>query len=158
MDELKRITNFSLEKKAVMEQELYYKIIDLLKSKNIVGLHFNEGGQGGVPVIVYLNAKKIGTYYNSGEYSSYGTSEEADLANEIMEWEGYTDAVMRYVISTDSSYEPVLADRYECEFYLDGLDDNELGMDVRGFGDWGEGEFQTSGCFSILLETSNDVS
>ena len=136
-----------------MDEELYNKIVDLLKSKNIVGLHFGNGGQGGVPVIVYLNAKKIGKYYNSGEYSSYGTPEEVDLANEIMEWEGYTDAIMRYVISRDSSGEPVLADRYECEFYLDGLDDNELGLGVSGFGDWGEEEFQTSGCFSIVMES-----
>lgn len=136
-----------------MEQELYYKIIDLLKSKNTLSLHFGEAVQGGTPMEVFLNTKKIGKYYNNGSYSYYGTPEEVDLANEIESWEGYTDAIMRYVISTDSSGESVLADRYECEFYLDGLDDNELGMDVRGFGDWGEGEFQTSGGFDIVMES-----
>lgn len=136
-----------------MEQELYNKILVLLKKKHVITLHFDDGGQGGVPVEVCLNGKKIGKYYNNGEWMSYGTPEEVDLANEIMEWEGYTDAVMRYVNSTSSSYEPVLADRYECEFYLDGIDDNELGLDVRGFGDWGEGEFETSGGFDIVKES-----
>ena len=132
-----------------MNKELYEDIVMELKESEIT-LKFGTAGQGGTPLDVFLNSKKIGTYTfwnfekKSHQENHLGTAKEVDLANGIMKWDG-NNYVGDYIDS-----ENLLADTYSCEFYLDGEAEDELWLSINGEGDWGFGEFETSGAMEIL--------
>ena len=132
-----------------MNKELYEDIVKQLKESEIT-LKFGTAGQGGTPLDVFLNSKKIGTYTfwnfeeKSHQENHLGTAKEVDLANGIMKWDG-NNYVGDYIDSKN-----LLADTYSCEFYLDGEAEDELWLSINGEGDWGGEEFETSGAMEIL--------
>ena len=129
-----------------MEKELIKNITSLLNKGFEVRIEYGKGGQGGVPVEVFIDDKKNGRdcNHNSKEYDLLGSDMRIKIAEDIEEWD--TDEVVgNYCVNNDY----LLADRYECSFYLDD-EPERLFLDIKGYGDWGEGEFTTEGGMEIL--------
>ena len=129
-----------------MKKELIQQIARLLKEKRSVKLLYGTAAQGGIPLEVRIDDKKVGTYwdFNLQQYKDLGSKVEVEMANAIKEWD-VKNLFGNYVSKNDD----LLADTYNCSFDKDEFTEG-LYLDITGYGDWGEGEFTTSGCMEIL--------
>ena len=129
-----------------MDKDLVVNITALLDEGFQIIMKYGEATQGGNPVKIFINKNKVGRYYHNGEWKLHGTKSEIKLADDILKWDTH-EHFGKYV--SDNS--ELLADTYECFFYIDD-EPEKLYLSISGYGEWDEEEFTTSGAMEIITE------